>query len=390
VVTAVGVVLVWRREPESFEDIMPGPATYKQQRASVHSTTVRQTFDGCKVRSGGVQRLQLKVRNTPFHLKAKITLFHAEVEKCFIKCDSGTDAVMRAAGGPLTTYATFWSGSPPSPFERACLSSFARRGYPVTMYSYRPVDGLPEGVSNGDASDIAPEETSRCFIYGGKPNLSHFSDYFRYKLFERTSHVWIDADLLMLRPIDFPVGETLLAREGPDSICGAIMRLGRSAELSALLSRVESAMGKELSWGETGPQLLTEVFGKKELFKNTHAPHDFFPIGHNDFWRVFLPSERDWCEAACEGSYAVHLWNNIVDRLGIWKRLAPPTGSWLASRYEADGTIGMFDASYPVDVMERMVENWTLRKTGADLGIRALAGQIMPSIARSARHHMRR
>ena len=148
---------------------------------------------------------------------------------------------------------------------------------------------------------------------------------------------------------------------------------------------MERATDRELSWGETGPRLLTEVFGKQDILKRARAPREFFPIGHDEFWRVFLPSERDWCEAACEGSFTVHLWNNIVVRLGIWKRFAPPPGSWLASRYEEDGTIDMFEDSYPADVMERMVENWILRGTGGALGIKAIARQLMPSIARSAR-----
>ena len=290
----------------------------------------------------------------------------------------------------LTTYATFWAGLPPSPFEQACFLSFVRRKCSITVYSYRPISGLPEGVSAGDASDIAPEEASRRFIYGGKPNLSHFSDYFRYKLFERTPHVWVDADMLLLRPLDFSIKGSLLARERPDSINGAIMRVERGPELKAVLSRAEGAMDRELSWGETGPRLLTQAFGKDALFARARPPGDFFPIGHDEFWRVFLPAEREWCEAACEGSYGVHLWNNIVDRLGVWKRLAPPAGSWLASRYAADGTIGIFDASYPADVMERMVENWRLRKTGADLGIKTLLRQIVPSITRTARHYRRR
>jgi hypothetical protein len=290
----------------------------------------------------------------------------------------------------LVTFATFWHGSSLSPFEQACLYSVVRRGYSVTVYSYHSLGNLPDELTNGDASEIAPQDMVQRFIYNGRPDLSHFSDYFRYNLFNRTSHIWIDADMLMMRPLDLEVEAGLVARESRSSICGAIMRLNPGCNLDLLLKRVEEAKDRELIWGETGPKLLTEIFGEQSILKVAHPPHDFFPIGHDDFWRVFLPSERDWCEARCKESFAVHLWNNIVDRLGVWKRIAPPAGSWLASRYEADGTAGMFDASYPPEVMQRMIDNWILRKSGDDLGIKSIARQLVPSLFRSTRSYIDR
>ncbi|ACB23176.1 hypothetical protein Mrad2831_1169 [Methylobacterium radiotolerans JCM 2831] len=290
----------------------------------------------------------------------------------------------------MITFATFWHGSPLSAFEQACLCSVVRRGYSVTVYSYHNLGTLPGELKAGDASEIAPQDMVQRFIYDGRPNLSHFSDFFRYNLFDRTSHIWIDADMLMLRPLDFEVATEIIAMESPTSICGAIMRLNPGEKLDLILNKIDKAKDRDLIWGETGPRLLTEIFGEQSIRKVAHPPNDFFPISHNDFWRVFLPSERDWCESRCKESFSVHLWNNIVDRLGIWKRIAPPAGSWLAARYEADGTAGMFDASYPPEVMRRMIDNWILRKSGDDLGIKSVARQFVPSLRRSARSYIDR
>ena len=287
------------------------------------------------------------------------------------------------------SFATFWAGKHLSAFEAACLSSFATRGYQTIVYSYDVIENIPARVTLLDASEIAPMTALDRFLCDGQPNLSHFSDYFRYLLFMKTEHTWIDADMLMLRAIDRPLGRTVLARERADSICGAILRLDNTdTRLSRLISETEAVMDRNLLWGETGPRLLTKVFGRDAVFRNAYAPELFFPISHDDFWKVFLPEYSDECDVLCKNAFTVHLWNNIVDRLGVWKALAPPSGSFLARHFEADGSLCFFRDAYPEKVMSQMVENWRLRKNGADLGIANLSRQLVPSVFRTARHYL--
>lgn len=286
------------------------------------------------------------------------------------------------------SFATFWSGTQLSAFEASCLHSFAVRGYETIVYSFDLIENVPDGVTLVNASEIAPAAALTRFLYEGKPNLSHFSDYFRYLLFSKTKHVWIDADMLMMRPVRFPLGRTVLACERRNSICGAILRLDSDKpELARLIAETEAAMDRELIWGQTGPRLLTSVFGHAGVFRAAHEPKLFFPVPHDDFWKVFLPGFRDECAALCESGITVHLWNNIVDRLGVWKMLAPPAGSFLAEQFEADGSMRFFRDAYPAKVMQQMVENWLLRKNGGDLGIRNLSRQLVPSVFRTARHY---
>ena len=287
------------------------------------------------------------------------------------------------------TFATFWSGEQLSAFECACLRSLAVRGYPVHLYSFDQIANVPAGIALRDAAEIAPPESVRRFLYAGKPNLSHYSDYFRYLLFRKTPHIWIDADMLLLRPLDIALKGTLLAREREDSICGAIMRLDNTRpELDRLIASTEAAMDRELKWGETGPGLITKIFGRSATFGDAFAPQFFFPITHDDFWKAFLPEYRGECEQLCAEAFGVHLWNNIVDRLGVWKMLAPPPGSFLANRFEQDGSLGFFAGTYPEKVMRAMVENWRLRQDGSALGIGNLSRQLLPSIGRTVRHRL--
>ncbi len=289
---------------------------------------------------------------------------------------------------PPPSFATFWAGDEVSAFEASCLHSFVVRGYRTILYSYGTVRDVPAGVELLDAATIAPAESMHRFWYSGKPNLSHFSDYFRYLLFRRTEHIWIDADMLLLRTITIPLGRMLLARERDDSICGAIMRLDNTRpELARLVSATEAAMDHELRWGETGPRLITSVFGQPDLFQGSLEPKYFFPLTHDDCWKVFLPEYREECEQLCSSAFGVHLWNNIVDKLGVWKCMAPPAGSFLSCALERDGSLRFFRDTYPAPVIRQMVENWCMRLDGSDLGILNLSRQVLPSILRTARNY---
>jgi hypothetical protein len=284
------------------------------------------------------------------------------------------------------SFASFWAGPSPSSYERACLASFARLGYAVTLYSYERYDGLPEGIRCDDAAKITPKRDLGLFLYRGKPDLSHFSDYFRYRLFQETEHIWIDADVLLLRPFDDPLPPMLLAKEHATSICGAVMRLDRTqVDLGVLVERTRNLAGKPLRWGESGPVFLTSLYVDSPMFRNAYEPKFFYPILYDVFWKVLLPEERDACEAACREAFTLHLWNNIVVQLGVWKSLAPPAGSYLHARFAEMGQLGAFAGTYPAEVMRQMVENWRLRMSGGDAGVGNLVRQLVPGAIRTAR-----
>lgn len=304
--------------------------------------------------------------------------------KAGMKAASAMGAVM-SIGEPK--FAMFWRGTL-SPFEAACVTSYVRRGYDVAVYSYEPLVGLPAGATAGDAREIVDPEAMKRFIFAGKANLSHFSDYFRYKLFLATDRIWVDADMLLVRQFERELPQTVLAREWQPSICGAIMRIDSAdPHLGELISKTEAAMDRELLWGETGPLLLTKVFGKAALMEQAFEAERFYAIPHDEFWKVFLPECRDECEAATSEAWGVHLWNNIVDTLGIWKKFAPPEGSFLYECFKQDETLSLFQEPYPEKIMKQMVENYRLRKNGEDLGIKQLSTQILPSVRRTIKHY---
>ncbi len=278
------------------------------------------------------------------------------------------------------SFATFWAGKTISAFEAACILSFLRRGYKYTVFSYDAIENLPDGTSLQDAREITDETNVNRFIIRGRANLSHFSDLFRYELFKRTDHIWIDADMLMLRPLALPSYDQLIAKEDPVTLCGAIMRLDSThSRLDTLIEKTKALRDHELVWGATGPRLLTAVFDRRTIMQEACDAKFFFPVHYDQSWKMFLPEFRDECIELCSSAYTTHLWNDRVMKIGIWKRFCPPAGSFLETCFRADDSLEFFDDVYPENVMQNMVENWRFRCEGGDIGLGQWIRRAVPS-----------
>ena len=278
------------------------------------------------------------------------------------------------------SFATFWAGKAISAFEAACITSFVNQGYEYTVYSYDRLENLPAGASLRDAREITEETNVGRFMIRGRPNLSHFSDLFRYELFKRTDHIWVDADMLMLRPLALPSYDQLIAKEDPSTLCGAIMRLdSRHPSLGTLIEKTKALRDQELVWGATGPRLLTAVFDRRTIMQQAYDAKLFFPVHYDQSWKMFLPEFRDECLELCRPAYTTHLWNDRVMKIGVWKKFCPPVGSFLETRFRADGSLRFFEDIYPENVMQNMVENWRFRCEGGDIGLGQWMRQAIPS-----------
>lgn len=275
--------------------------------------------------------------------------------------------------------ATFWHGPALAKLDIACLLSFDAAGFDVTVFGYGRIAGLPAGIAFRDASEIIDRKFLDSFVVGGKPSIAHFSDVFRYSLFGHSDATWVDMDLFCIRPFAIPQHANYLARETETSINNAILRLDPAQPELAVVVRDAMALGhgRDIPWGATGPVLLTKTFGDTAL-QSALAPRYFFPVPWNEWWKPFLPSCRDECEALCADSYGLHLWNNVVERSGYWKDQAPPAGSYLHALIEGAGSLDVFDGVCPERVMEHIALNYRNSRTAAHLTVRELVGITVP------------
>ncbi|HEX9360492.1 MAG TPA: hypothetical protein VF922_02930 [Bradyrhizobium sp.] len=125
---------------------------------------------------------------------------------------------------------TFWHG-PLDALRLTCLRSQVAAGHKVTVYSFEPIAQLPEGVGNAEAEAILPHSFSEK-LRPSQPNgtwrdwtILQFSDFFRMRLMARSAGLWLDADVLLLKPIEIDPARPYFAWERPRQLGNSVLYL---------------------------------------------------------------------------------------------------------------------------------------------------------------------
>jgi hypothetical protein len=125
---------------------------------------------------------------------------------------------------------TFWHG-PLDRLRLTCLRSQVAAGHKVTVYSFDPLPQLPDGVGNAEAEAILPHAFSEK-LRPPQPDgswrdwtLLQFSDFFRMRLMSRHAGLWLDADVLLLKPVEIDAATPLFAWERPRQLGNSVLYL---------------------------------------------------------------------------------------------------------------------------------------------------------------------
>lgn len=142
---------------------------------------------------------------------------------------------------------TFWHG-PLDPLRLTCLRSQVAAGHNVTLYSFDPIAGLPDGVRNAEAEAIL----SHAFAEKLRPTgpdgvwrdwtMLQFSDFFRMRLMARGAGLWLDADVLLLKPVEIDVTRPYFAWERPRQLGNSVLYLPAD---DAIVAAFENLMHQE-------------------------------------------------------------------------------------------------------------------------------------------------
>jgi hypothetical protein len=130
---------------------------------------------------------------------------------------------------------TFWHG-PLDALRLLCLRSQVAAGHKVTVYSFDPLAALPDGVGNAEAEAILPHAFSER-LRPPQPDGSwrdwtmlQFSDFFRMRLMAQSTgpddaRLWLDADVLLLEPIEIDSTKPFFAWERPRQLGNSVLYL---------------------------------------------------------------------------------------------------------------------------------------------------------------------
>jgi hypothetical protein len=260
----------------------------------------------------------------------------------------------------LTEFATFWHGPLPALIS-ACLASFPARGAALTLYSYDPV-AAPPGVTVRDAREICADNLVARYLVGGAPSPATFADRFRYEMLAREDFCWVDADIVALRPGRI-AGEVIWGRQpeakGKALVNNAVLKLPPGDPVLAdMRARAQAAEGQDVGWGAVGPFLLTEIAEAHGVDASASPPERFFAVAPDEFWRLFDPSSRDFVVDALRDADLLHLWSELLRRVGYDFDAAPPRGAYLHEVFAQFGALSRFRRVCEPAEIEALVARW--------------------------------
>ncbi len=247
------------------------------------------------------------------------------------------------------TIKSLWVGDSLSKIEQVSLASFVHHGHRTELFTYGPVAGLPDGVFVRDANEILPEDS--IFTYKKRPSYAAFANWFRYVMLHREGGVWVDTDMVCLKPFDFET-DMFFGFEELDRVNNAVLGARPGLELFAHLARqsenpnhllpydngrerrrkfvrryLRGNQRGDLKWGETGPTALTRAMIHFGLEDHALPIKAFYPI-HHTCWIDIFNTSYSTPEPYFPETYAIHLWNEKMRRRpGFSKDGVYPAGS---------------------------------------------------------------
>ncbi|MBZ9905719.1 hypothetical protein LB557_06880 [Mesorhizobium sp. BR115XR7A] len=201
----------------------------------------------------------------------------------------------------------------------AAMTSMRAVGHPVRVWSYAPEKLaflVPHGVEIRNADDVMPQPLFERIVAGSE--IRYFSDIFRYALLYEHGGLWMDSDVILLRPFPFR-GEHFFNLQWRGShkghfICGNVIyarpysrHLRQLYELS--MERFHASHGKE--FGDIGPKLLSDYIASDagaELREWVFSPMFFNAIDWTEIDRFDKPIAELADYLNDDRVFGIHLW----------------------------------------------------------------------------------
>ncbi|MDO5705368.1 MAG: hypothetical protein Q4G49_09900, partial [Paracoccus sp. (in: a-proteobacteria)] len=236
----------------------------------------------------------------------------------------------------LAPIGSLWIDGPLSWLEIASIRSFIDLGHDYVLYTYGDVPNVPEGAQVRDAREVWANDTIILHSKAHSPAIH--ADVFRAIMVRDTGRVWVDTDIIALKPFSASL-QWFIGHERDDRLLlgNAVMGAPEGSEtIRAMvdfltsddpvppwinprqrqnLDALRDADGRlnmgDLPWGTTGPQALTHFAQETGELVHAQPTHVFFPISFRD--RKLLTENANLDRAmqltSQDGTLAVHLYS---------------------------------------------------------------------------------
>lgn len=230
-----------------------------------------------------------------------------------------------------------WIGGRLSLLGELCIRSFLYHGFRFKLFTYGPVENVPDGVAILDAGMILPANDAFVHKTG---SLAPAADWFRYRFLHRHGGVWVDMDLICLKPfriqrvpwfarengstvamglLAFPPGHELLQemeRLASDPAAAIPWDTDEQVRMKAeLISSVPAVADRRIAveWGSAGSVEFTRAVGHFGLQEHPVVPSSVYPV-HYGVWRHLYDGTLRLDSPVFAESFAIHLWGEMARR----------------------------------------------------------------------------
>lgn len=225
--------------------------------------------------------------------------------------------------------ATLWIGDRLGEIEQLSARSFLDTGHDLTIYAYGPLEGVPDGATVRDAAAIFPGEP--ILRYRGKGSPSLHANLFRYAMIAATGELWVDLDIVALRPFAF-ADPQVFGMEAPGLVNNAVLRLPKDSPTLARLRAFRAdtrgvppdagLLARAATWlstagrgrpitawshGATGPRALTAYLRETGEIAKALPQTAFYPVPWQETRRLVTARGLTDGEIPPE-CHGVHLW----------------------------------------------------------------------------------
>lgn len=231
----------------------------------------------------------------------------------------------------MASVGSLWVGDELGFVQKLCLKSFVYYGHTVYLYVYDMNMDVPDGVIKRNAGDIVPE--NKIFWYHGQ--LAGFSDYFRYKMIQKTGLMWVDADTICLTDNFFEDIPFVFIKESDYLIAGGILKMPKDHPMTKAINQKADKLISQLKtlqekarWAELGPLLLTKLAKK---FRITEYAQPFKLVNVLDHWSkgedFWNPEKTEQILLDCSQAFSATMFTGTLRARGFDTNQTPPKNS---------------------------------------------------------------
>lgn len=191
-----------------------------------------------------------------------------------------------------------WVGPGLSPLESLCLQSFLDVGYEVHLYTYEPMQAVPDGVIMKDAGEIIATDDTFFGPYTCGGRYAQFADRFRYYLLFERGGWWFDTDFVALKlapePTDLLVASQWEGSRGEYPCNSPIWSKPGDPRMAWMKTHCDRilAESKDLEYTALGPQLIGQMV--KEFDVRVAPWWEFNPCPYYRLNRLVYSTNREW------------------------------------------------------------------------------------------------